>query len=130
MRKENNNKRSRTNGGHIRKKPSQHDAGKTYHVFMAGELSMQSTLGVFLAEFGYPVEPLSERPGSEMAIISGALEGAEGYLFPNDLVDFDLLSSEWNSFSTSKGLTDTPLLAKIKVVRGKSSVSRRTVGRT
>tara|TARA_Y100001956_G_C4126386_1_gene190335 strand:+ start:2249 stop:2641 length:393 start_codon:yes stop_codon:yes gene_type:complete len=130
LRKENNNKRAHSHGSRGRSKPRHQDAGKVYHVLLTGDESMQNTLGVFLADFGYPVEPLSDRPGSEKAILSGALEGAEGYLFPNDLVDFDLLSSEWNSFSTSKGLTDTPLLAKIKVVRGKSSVSRRTVGRT
>lgn len=119
MIKENNNKRpdlSRVSG----RKRSPRDNLKTYHVISAREDDVKGALPTFLEEFGYPVESLAERPGSERQYLVDALEGTEGYFFPNELVDLDLLSGEWKNFSIDKGLKGTPLLVKVKVARGKA----------
>lgn len=129
LKKENNKKSSNSSGARGRKiKPR--DRTKTYHVISARDEKITKALPAFLEEFGYPVEPLANRPGSERQCLMDALEGTEGYFFPNDLVDLELLSGEWYSFSIDKGLNGTPLLAKVHVARGKSSVSRLIVGRT
>lgn len=129
MRKENNNKRPNSSRARGRQR-SHNDRLKIYHVISAREDDVRRQLPTFLEEFGYPVELIAERPGSERQYLDDSLEGAEGYLFPNDLIDLDLLSVEWKSFSINKGLEGTPLLVKVKVARGKSSVSRLNVGRT
>lgn len=129
LKKENNKKSSSSSGARGRKvKPR--DGSITYHVISARDEYITKALPAFLEEFGYPVEPLANRPGSERQCLMDALDGTEGYFFPNDLVDLELLSGEWNSFSIDKGFKGTPLLAKVHVARGKSSVSRLIVGRT
>lgn len=129
MKKENNKRSSNSSRASGRKSKSRNNV-ITYHVISARDETIKDALPTFLEEFGYPVEPLANRPGSERQLFVDALDGTEGYFFPNDLVDLELLSGEWDSFSIDKGLKGTPLLAKVHVARGKSSVSRQIVGRT
>lgn len=129
LKKENNKKSSNSSRARGRKSKPR-DNSRIYHVISARDETIAKALPAFLEDFGYPVEPLANRLGSERQCLMDALDGTEGYFFPNDLVDLELLSGEWNNFSIEKGLKGTPLLAQVHVARGKSSVSRLIVGRT
>lgn len=128
--KKDNNKKSSNSSRASERRSKPRDNSRTYHVISARDEELMKAIPAFLEEFGYPVEPLANRPGSERQCLMDALDGTEGYFFPNDLVDLELLSGEWYNFSIDKGLNGTPLLAKVHVARGKSSVSRLIVGRT
>jgi len=129
LKKENNNRRPNSSRARGQQRPHR-DKLKIYHVISASEDDVKRQLPAFLEEFGYPVELIADRPGSEKQNLVDSLEGTEGYFFPNELVDLALLSVEWKSFSLNKGLKGTPLLVKVTVARGKSSVFRQNVGRT